>query len=78
MSTNKPKINEQKPDKFEIIYEDEICISIWKYNLKKTSNGPIEVEYRWKKGFNPWGVGKKGKKTIGDLAKEASKKKVGK
>lgn len=75
MSTGKTKLNEQKPDKFERIYEDEESISIWKYNLKKNPNGPIEVEYKWKKGFNPWGVGKKRKKTIGDLAKEEIKKK---
>lgn len=76
MSTNKNKPNEQKPDKFERIYEDDESISIWKYNLKKNPYGPVEVEYKWKKGFNPWNIGTK-KKTLGDLAKEERKKKKG-
>jgi hypothetical protein len=37
-----------KPLKFEVIYEDEDCISIWKYDKKKFPNGPISVEYKWK------------------------------
>jgi hypothetical protein len=62
---------EPKPTKYEYVFEDEDCISIWKYNTKITTNGPVEVEYKWKKHFNPW---EQKKKTLGDLAKEAKKK----
>ena len=60
-----------KPTKWEVVYEDEDCISIWKYNSKITTAGPVEVEYKWKRHFNPWN---QKKKTIGDLAKDAKKK----
>ena len=43
---------EPKPTKYEHVFEDEDCISIWKYNTKITTNGPVEVEYKWKKHFN--------------------------
>jgi len=62
---------EPKPTKYEYVFEDEDCVSIWKYNTKITTNGPVEVEYKWKKHFNPW---EQKKKTLGDLAKEAKKK----
>ena len=62
---------EPKPTKYEYVFEDEDCISIWKYNTKITTNGPVEVEYKWKKHFNPW---EQKKKTLGELAKEAKKK----
>ena len=62
---------EPKPTKYEYVFEDEDCISIWKYNTKITTNGPVEVEYKWKKHFNPW---EQKKKTLGDLAKETKKK----
>lgn len=57
--------------KFEVIYEDDESVSIWKYNLSKFKNGPIDVEYKWKRSFNPWD---KKKKTIGQLSKEMKKK----
>jgi hypothetical protein len=38
----------EKPTKFEYIFEDEECKSIWKYDLKKSTAGPISVEYHWK------------------------------
>ena len=63
---------EPKPTKYEYVFEDDESISIWKYNTKITTNGPVEVEYKWKKNFNPWG---QKKKTLGDLAKEQKKKK---
>ncbi len=34
--------------KFEYIFEDEESKSIWKYDLKKFTNGPVSVEYHWK------------------------------
>jgi len=37
-----------KPTKFERIFEDEDCKSIWKYDLAKQPNGPISVEYSYK------------------------------
>lgn len=37
-----------KPDKFEYIFEDDECTQIWKFNLKKFRNGPIEVITNWK------------------------------
>lgn len=61
----------EKLEKFEVVYEDEESIQIWKYNLKKFDRGPIEVETKWKKNFNPWN---KKKKTLGDLAKEFRQK----
>jgi hypothetical protein len=64
---------EPKPDKWEVIYEDDECIQIWKYNSKKTTFGPVEVETRWKKLYNPWD---KKKKTLGDLARESKNKKT--
>ena len=61
-----------KPTKWEVVYEDEDCISIWKYNSKITTAGPVEVEYKWKRHFNPWN---QKKMTLGDLAKEEKKRK---
>lgn len=40
---------EEPLQKFTRVYEDDECISIWKYDLKKQPYGPIEVEYKWKK-----------------------------
>ena len=60
-----------KPTKWEVVYEDEDCISIWKYNSKITTGGPVEVEHKWKRGYvHP--LDKK-KKTLGELAKQARK-----
>jgi hypothetical protein len=70
---SKPTISKEviKPTKWEVVYEDEESISIWRYNSKITIAGPVEVEYKWKRSFNPWG---QKKKTLGDLAKDAKKK----
>lgn len=64
---------EPKPTKWEVKYEDDECISIWKYDSKKTTFGPVEVEYKYKRGYVHPGSKKK---TLGELAKEAKKKKV--
>ena len=61
---------EPKPIKYEFVFEDEDCISIWKYNSKIFKNGPIEVEYKYKRGYQHPGQ----KKTIGDLSKESKRK----
>ena len=61
-----------KQTKWEVVYEDEESISIWKYNSKITTSGPVEVEYKWKRSFNPWN---QKKMTLGELAKEEKKRK---
>lgn len=67
------KKTEPKPQKWEVVYEDDDCISIWRYDSKKTSYGPVEVEYKYKRGYVHPGTKKK---TLGELAKDAKKKKV--
>jgi hypothetical protein len=62
----------EKPTKFERIYEDDECTSIWKYNLLKNPYGPVEVEYRWKRSFNPWN---QKKMTIAELIKQEKREK---
>ena len=37
----------EKPKKFEYVFEDEDCVSIWKYDLNKQPNGPISVEHKY-------------------------------
>ena len=70
MKTSKTKKSVTQT-KFERVYEDEETISIWKYDLKISTSGPIEVEIKYKKGYvHP--LDKK-KKTLGELAKEARK-----
>jgi hypothetical protein len=70
METSKTKKSVTQT-KFERVYEDEQTISIWKYDLKISTSGPIEVEIKYKKGYvHP--LDKK-KKTLGELAKEARK-----
>lgn len=60
-----------KPTKWEVVYEDEETISIWRYNSAITTYGPVEVEIKYKKGYvHP--LDRK-KKTLGELAKEARK-----
>jgi hypothetical protein len=66
-----PKV--EKPTKFERIYEDDECTSIWKYDLKKNPNGPVEVEYKWKRSFNPWN---QKKMTLSDHVKPKRTRKV--
>jgi hypothetical protein len=64
---------ETKTNKWEVVYEDEDCISIWRYNSKITTCGPVEVEYKYKRGYAHPG---QKKKTLGELSKEFKKKKV--
>lgn len=56
--------------KWEYKFEDDTCVSIWKYNSKISETNPYEVEIRWKKNYNPWD---KKKKTLGDLVKDQKK-----
>lgn len=43
-------IQEPSPTKFERVFEDEDMIETWKYDLKKFSRGPIEVDIKYKAG----------------------------
>ena len=61
-----------KPTKWEQVYEDEETITIWRYNSHITTSGPVEVEFKYKRGYVPPKPEKK--KTLGDLAKEAKLK----
>jgi hypothetical protein len=64
---------DNKPDRYELnIYnQNDDCISIWKYNSKITTAGPVEVEHKYKRGYvHPM---EKKKKTLGELAKAARK-----
>lgn len=59
--------------KWEVVYEDEDCISIWKYDIRKTRFGPYEVENKYKRGYvHPTFT----KKSLGQLAKESKEKKA--
>lgn len=68
-----PKI--EKPTKFERTFEDDECTSIWKYNLLKNPYGPVDVEYKWKRSFNPWN---QKKMTIAELIKQEKKERKSK
>jgi hypothetical protein len=57
--------------KWEITYEDEESVSVFKYNSDINKNGPISVEFRYKTGYKHPTEQKK--KTIGELAKDARK-----
>ena len=63
---------EPKPPKFERVYEDDECISIWKYDLNKFKNGPIDVEYRYKRGYKHPSLNQK--KFLKDFVVEEKKK----
>ena len=41
---------ESKPSKFNRVYEDELTVETWKYDLMKNPNGPIEVDIKYKAG----------------------------
>jgi len=64
--------NPEKVNKFERVYENEYCTSIWKYDYSRTTSGPVSVEHKWKKGFE--GPNTK-KKTLGDLVNKSTPKK---
>ncbi len=61
---------QRNQEKYNLTFEDEESISIWKYDISKSTSGPYEVEYRWKKNYDPW---TKKKKTLGDLVAEEKK-----
>jgi len=43
---------EPKPQKWERRFEDEDCTEIWKFDSKKTKNGPVEVIITYKGGID--------------------------
>jgi len=57
--------------KWEVTFEDEESVSVFKYNTDVSKNGPVSVEFRYKTGYKHPTEQKK--KTIGELAKEARK-----
>lgn len=60
---------EPKPTKWEVTYEEEDYISIWKYNTQINPFGPVDVEYKYKKGY----VHPGSKKSLGQRVKEQKK-----
>lgn len=38
--------------KFERIFEDDYSTDIWKYDMNKHKNGPVEVVIHYKPGYN--------------------------
>ena len=47
-----PEPAKEKPVKFEVTYKDDDgCESVWKYDLKKFPNGPIEVINKYPAGY---------------------------
>jgi hypothetical protein len=68
MSRGRPKeiIQEPKPTKFIRIYEDDEMVETWKFDLKKATNGPIEVDIKYKAGAE---------KAIKQRAKDAKQQK---
>ena len=57
---------ESKPTKFTRVYDDELTVETWKYDLNKNPNGPIEVDIKYKAGAE---------KEIKQRAKEAKQQK---
>jgi hypothetical protein len=60
----------EKPTKWEIVYENEYTISTWKYDSKITTNGPVSVEQKYKRGYEPPSTKKK---SLGELVKDEKK-----
>jgi hypothetical protein len=68
-----PKV--ENPTKFERRYEDEETIEIWKYDLNKKPNGPLEVSITYKNGADKkWD--KKQKQAKEDRRMERQAKKI--
>lgn len=61
----------ESSDKYQITFEDEYSVAIWRYDKSKSTINPYEIEYKWKKGFDPWD---QKKKTLSDIVKETKKK----
>lgn len=46
----KQLVVEEQPTKYSRVYEDELSIRTWKYDLSITDKGPIEVSIVYKPG----------------------------
>ena len=55
-----------QPRKFNRVYEDELTIETWKFDLDKFDRGPIEVDIKYKAGAE---------KRLKQQAKEAKQEK---
>lgn len=64
----------ESPEKYELTFEDEQSVEIWKYDKTKFKNGPISVEIRWKASYLKEFEESKKKKSTLQLAREAKKK----
>lgn len=64
-------IQVEKNTKRQVIYEDDETTTIWKYDSSISTFGPVEVEIKYKKGYE-WSDPSK-KKTLGELTKETKK-----
>jgi hypothetical protein len=59
-----------QPRKFQHIYtDDDGCVSIWKYDLDRTTSGPVSVEIKYPPGWD---------KDWKDAQKQAALEKKGK
>lgn len=57
------------PVKWEIRFEDSACVQIFKFDRKRTKNGPVSVETTWKQWIlDEWENGS-------ESAKKTSRKK---
>jgi hypothetical protein len=62
----KETIPEDQPRKFSRVYEDELTIETWKFDLDKFIRGPIEVDIKYKAGAE---------KKLKQMAKETKQQK---
>jgi hypothetical protein len=69
MSTDKTKSPKER--KWQIVYKDDECEQIWKYDTKITKNGPVSVETTWKPHIlKEW----KNARSIKSVRKKSNKK----
>jgi hypothetical protein len=58
MARGRPKLIKEfedeslDPNKFNRTYEDEHTITTWKYDLTKSTSGPVEVDIKYKNGYD--------------------------
>lgn len=65
-SANELAEQTSKLTKFTRVYEDELTVETWKYDLNKNPNGPFEVDIKYKAGAE---------KALKQQAKEAKQQK---
>lgn len=52
MGRPKEIVQQPKPIKWERRFEDDNSVEIWKYDSKKTTKGPVEVNITYKNGYD--------------------------